>query len=173
MVALGVAMIILLPAAVQGYGIHFVEGLQGRDLATQMRFGEYKDAWILLGRYPIFGVGFVAAPDIDIYLVVANAYLTIAEEMGFVGLASFLLVVGVVFGWAYVHRRASHRNSSQASTWLGVHAGLAAVLVVGFFDHYFVNLEFHPAQTIFWMFVGLALASTRLRAAADTNQGLK
>ena len=51
-----------------------------------------------------------------------------------------------------------------ASAWLGLYAGIVAALVVGFFDHYFVNLEFQPAQAIFWLFIGLALAGTRLAA---------
>lgn len=173
LVALGVAIVILMPAALQGYGSHFIDGLHGRDLATQMRFGEYKDALTLLSRYPLIGVGFAATPDVDIYLGVANAYLTIAAEMGFVGLAAFLIVIGVVFGWAYSHSRAALSHPYLGTTWMGVHAGLAAVLVVGMFDHYFVNLDFHSAQTAFWIFVGLALASTRLVSVAKADHGLK
>ena len=45
------AVIFLLPAT-QGYVARFVEGVQGQDLATQMRFGEYKDAFILITRHP-------------------------------------------------------------------------------------------------------------------------
>ncbi len=52
-----------------------VAGLAGQDLATQMRFGEYKDALTLIGRYPIFGVGFTGVPDIDLYLGVSMLYL--------------------------------------------------------------------------------------------------
>jgi hypothetical protein len=33
--------------------------------------------------------------------------------------------------------------------------------VGGILDHYFFNLEFHHAITIFWIFVGLALATTQ------------
>jgi len=61
------AVILLLPAT-RDYVLHFAQGLQGQDLATQMRFGEYKDALILIGRYPVLGVGFLGAPEIDIYL---------------------------------------------------------------------------------------------------------
>jgi O-antigen ligase len=38
------------------YRDRLLEGLGGEDLATQMRFGEYKDAFILIGRYPVIGV---------------------------------------------------------------------------------------------------------------------
>ncbi|MFQ5407742.1 MAG: O-antigen ligase family protein [Anaerolineales bacterium] len=162
--ALGGGAIALLPAT-QAYVLRFVEGIQFADLATQMRVGEYRDAFTLLGRYPVVGVGFAGAPDIDIYLGVANAYLTLAEEMGFVGLAMFIAVVAVIFGWALVHRRAALHDRNLAATWLGLYAGLVAALMVGFFDHYFVNLEFQPAQTIFWLYVGLALAATRQAAS--------
>ena len=85
------ALIILILPVTQEYVDRFVQGAQGADLATQMRFGEYKDALILLARYPLLGVGFAGAPDIDIYLGVSNAYLTIAQEMGFIGLAVFFV----------------------------------------------------------------------------------
>ncbi|MCP5097883.1 MAG: O-antigen ligase family protein, partial [Chloroflexi bacterium] len=60
-----VAVIILLLPFMQEYVARFVEGFQGQDLATQMRFGEYRDAWRLIRRYPMFGVGFAGTPDID------------------------------------------------------------------------------------------------------------
>jgi O-antigen ligase len=157
----GALLVALLPVT-RDYAVHFVEGLQGQDLATQMRFGEYKDALTLIGRYPWIGVGFAGAPDLDIYLGVANAYLTIASEAGFVGLAAFLLVLGAIFGWAFVSRRAAPLAPEVEPQWLGLHAGLVAALIVGLFDHYFFNLDFQPAGTIFWLFAGLALASTRL-----------
>ena len=58
-----------------------------------MRFGEYKDALILIARYPFFGVGFTGVPDIDIYLGVSMLYLIIAENMGLIGLAIFVAIL--------------------------------------------------------------------------------
>lgn len=153
-------LILLLPVT-QGYVARFIEGFQGADLATQMRFGEYKDALTLIGRYPVFGVGFAGTPDIDIYLGVANVYFTIAQMMGLVGLFFFLAVVGTVFGYAYFNRRC-FRDSRLSAVWLGLHAALAGGLVAGIFDHYLFNLDFHHAVTVFWLFIGLATASTRL-----------
>lgn len=161
-VALAAAVIILLPVT-QEYVAHFLEGLQGQDLATQMRFGEFKDALILIERHPL-GVGFAGAPEIDIYLGVSNAYLLMAEKMGLFGLALFLAIMGVVYGWALRHRRLVYADPALTPLWLGAHAGLAAALVVGLVDHYFFNLTFQPAGTLFWMFVGLCLATTRLAA---------
>lgn len=165
-VALAAAIIIFLPAT-QEYVAHFIEGLQGQDLATQMRFGEFKDAFILIERHPL-GVGFVGAPEIDIYLGVSNAYLLMAEKMGLFGLLIFVAVIGIVYGWAFQHRRRVYANEALTPLWLGAHAGLAAALVVGLVDHYFFNLTFQPAGTLFWMFVGLCLAATRLTTVQPT-----
>ena len=166
LVALAIVLFMFLPVA-QQYSSHFSAGLQGQDLATRMRFGEYRDALTLISRYPLFGVGFGGTPDVDIYLGVSSAYLLLAEQMGLVGLGFFVLAISVVLGWGLQHRRAALSDSALAAGWLGVHAALIAALVIGLLDHYFVNLEFQAAQTFFWLLVGLALAATRLA------QGLK
>ncbi len=164
-IAVLAALLILLLPATQEYVTHFVRGLQGQDLATQMRFGEYKDAFILIGRYPALGVGFSGAPEIDTYLGVSNAYLLMTSEMGLVGLALFLSAIAAVFGWALTRRREVYADEQLTGLWLGALSGLAAALVVGLVDHYFFNLEFHAAGTLFWIFVGLSLAATRLAEA--------
>ena len=164
LIAAGAFVILVLPA-MRSYVTHFVEGVQGQDLATQMRFGEYKDALILIGRYPWRGVGFSGAPEIDIYLGVSSAYLSLTEEMGLAGLAVFLLIMVIVFAWAFRTWRRAYRDEALTPLWLGAHAGLAAALVVGVVDHYFFNLDFQPAGTLFWIFVGLCLAATRLASA--------
>ncbi len=159
----GGLLFLLLPVA-QDYILRFVEGVQGQDLATQMRFGEYTDALRLIQRYPVFGVGFAGAPDLDLYLGVANVYLTIAQLMGLVGLTAFFGVMGTVFGNAFLQRQWFKQPGHEAedALWLGVHAALVGGLVAGVFDHYLFNMEFHHAVTVFWLFVGLAAAATRL-----------
>src|SRR5690606_27783481 len=104
--ALGGLLLLILPFT-QEYIGRFVEGFQGDDLATQMRFGEYRDAMRLIARYPIFGVGFAGSPDIDLYTAVASVYFTIAGRMGLFGLSAFLGVIGTVFGYAFRHRKAA------------------------------------------------------------------
>jgi O-antigen ligase len=148
----------------------FIEGLQGQDLATQMRFGEYRDAFSLIRRYPLFGVGFAGSPDIDLYLGVASIYLTIGQQMGLLGLGVFVLLIGTVFGYAWRHRRRLRQAYARDSVWLGLHGALLGGLAAGVFDHYLFNIDFHHAVTVFWLFVGLATASTRL-ASADTTAG--
>lgn len=162
-------LLLLLPMT-QEYVGRFFEGFQGDDLATQMRFGEYKDALIAIGRYPIFGVGFAGTPDIDIYLAVANVYFTIAIRMGAFGLLAFFVVMGTLFGYAFVNRSAFRGDEQRDALWLGLHAALIGGLVAGVFDHYLFNMEFHHAVTVFWFLVGLATAATRLgKKSIDTS----
>jgi O-antigen ligase len=154
-------LLFLLPVT-QGYVGRFFEGFKGQNQATQMRFGEYKDALIAIGRYPLFGVGFAGTPDIDIYLAVANVYFTIAITMGALGLLAFLAVMGTMFGYAFVNRAAFRGDERRDPVWLGLHAALIGGLVAGIFDHYIFYMEFHHAVTVFWLLVGLATAATRM-----------
>ena len=171
LLALSAGLVLLLPQA-QAYVLHFGAGLRGADLATHMRFGDYKDALELIGRYPFLGVGFGGAPDVDLYLGVSSAYLLMAEQTGLLGLAAFALVLATTLGWGATHARTALRSAALAPAWLGAHAALVAALVIGIFDHYFVHLEFHPLQTLFWLVLGLALATTRLASLPDGHAAL-
>jgi hypothetical protein len=161
LLALALLLILFLPQT-QDYVAHFFEGVQGEDLATQMRFGEYQDALTLIGRYPVFGVGFTGSPDLDTYIGVSSVYLLIAQQMGLIGVGAFLLIVLVLFGWAWHSRQAVALQPATEPTWWGLHAALLGALVGGIFDHYFFNLDFHHSVVFFWLFVGLAAAATRL-----------
>jgi O-antigen ligase len=157
-----ISVIILLLPVTQDYLARFAEGFQGQDLATQMRFGEYRDALTLMARYPLFGVGFSGSPDIDLYLGVASVYFTIGQQMGFLGVIAFFAVIGTVFGYGYIKRQYFRDNDRFDPIWLGLHASLIGGLVVGIFDHYLFNIDFHHAVTVFWVFLGLAVAATRV-----------
>jgi O-antigen ligase len=159
--AIVLAVILLIPWT-QSYVTHFFEGLRGEDLATQMRFGEYKDALILIQRYPLLGVGFSGSPDIDTYIGVSNMYLLIAEEMGLVGLAAFVAIMAALYIAAVRVYKRIPESGSLEPIWWGLHAALLGALVGGVFDHYFFNLDFHPSVAFFWLYLGLAAVSTRL-----------
>ncbi len=154
-------LILVLPQT-QGYVKHFIAGVRGEDLATQMRFGEYKDALILIGRYPWLGVGFAGTPDIDTYIGVANVYLIIAEQTGLIGLTSFLVIMAVLFVRFWRARRLAAASPVLEPLWWGLHAGVAGALIGGIFDHYFFNLDFPHSATLFWLIVGLAAAVGRM-----------
>jgi len=82
--------------------------------------------------------------------------------MGLVGLAAFLIVMLALFLSAWRVRKRVRARSDLEPIWWGYHTALAGALVGGVFDHYFFNLDFHHSVTLFWLFVGLAAASTRL-----------
>jgi len=170
LILLAAAALFLVLPWTQFYVTRLVEGFQGADLATQMRFGEYKDALRLISRYPLLGVGFTGTPDIDLYLGVANVYLTIASNMGLLGLSAFLLLIGAVFAYAWHAYPHTTAIPGLRAILLGLMAGLIGALANGIFDHYFFNLEFHPAITILWTFIGLTLTSSRIALAEAERQ---
>jgi hypothetical protein len=151
------ALLLLLLPQTQAYVQRLLEGFAGEDLATQMRFGEYKDALILVNRYPIFGVGFTGTPDIDIYLGVSMLYLTIAENMGLVGLGCFLLVMFGFFGLFVRSWRQGYAPGLEAIL-LGLVGAVLGALVSGIFDHYWFNMTYPHMAVLFWLYVGLATA---------------
>lgn len=152
----GALLLLLLPVT-QEYVARLLEGFAGQDLATQMRFGEYKDALVLIERYPLFGVGFTGTPDMDIYLGVSMLYLIIAENMGVIGLAMFGAVMVGFFVMAW---RAWRRgpNVRMEALLLGYTGAILGALVSGVFDHYWFNMTYPHMTVLFWLYVGMATA---------------
>lgn len=169
-----VLVLILVLPWTQEYVVRLVQGLNffnfsQTDLASQMRLGEFRDAWFLIQRYPLFGVGFAGSPDIDLYLGVANVYLSIGQQMGLLGLVSFLAIFVTLFGDAWLKHRFFAGVAHLEPVWLGLLAAVLAGLVAGLFDHYLFNTEFHHTVTMFWMLVGLTAAATRLGSLKDNS----
>jgi O-antigen ligase len=160
-VALAAAIILLLPQT-REYIQHLRAGLLVQDRATAMRLGEYKDALTLISRYPWFGVGFGGTPSIDVYIGVSNVYLLMAEEMGLIGLSSFLLIMGVFFACAWRAWRRMQPDSEAEPLLLGLAAALLGAMIGGVVDHYFFNLDFPHSVSVFWVYVGLAVVTIKL-----------
>ena len=155
-----------------GYVDKIIAGFTASDLETQMRLGEYKDAFILIGRYPVFGVGFISPPDIDLYVGFASTYLTIAANAGIVGLVMYVITLLSVFGYGYRHRAEIDQNNEINDLWLGLFAGVVAAMVGGVFDHFYFNVEFQATSLTVWFFVGLLLAATRLAIPINPDKAL-
>ncbi|MEI2691268.1 MAG: O-antigen ligase family protein [Anaerolineae bacterium] len=160
----GLLLLLLLPQT-QEYVARFVAGIQGQDLATQMRFGEYRDALRLISRYPVFGVGFSGVPDIDLYLGVSSVYLLMAENMGVVGLLAFLSAMTIFFVMVLRTARAGISDDRREALLLGLSGAIAGVLVSGVLDHYLFNLAYPHMVSLFWIYVGLAVATILLERA--------
>ncbi|MCX6031302.1 MAG: O-antigen ligase family protein [Chloroflexi bacterium] len=175
----GAALTLLLPPA-QAYVAHFIEGIQLQDRATLMRLGEYKDAFTLIGRYPWFGVGVAGSPDADLYVGVSSVYLLMAEEMGVVGVAAFLVVVIGFMGslWGAWRRVASPDpkglrrplgSPRLEALLLGLAAAVMGVMVGGFLDHYLFNLVYPHMSTLFWIYLGLGMSAVRVVGVGPTQ----
>lgn len=134
----------------------FTEGLQFRDQAQQMRLAEFQNAINIIRRYPVFGIGFGQAPEIDLVAGVSSIYLTIAERMGLLGLGAFLALVGAWF--VRTRQGMRHLDDEHVSWVLGSQAGVVAALAVGLADHYFFNIEFSHMVALFWGCMGLGMA---------------
>ncbi|MCD6291701.1 MAG: O-antigen ligase family protein [Anaerolineae bacterium] len=164
---IGGGLLLLLPQA-HTYVSHFLAGIRGQDRATQMRFGEYKDALRLISDYPWFGVGFVGAPRIDLYIGVSNLYLLIAEETGLIGLAAFLLTM-LSFFWHLVASWRQGLSERAKGIALGLGGAVFGGLVGGIFDHYLFNLTYPHMTSLFWLYIGLTVATLRAGAMERTD----
>lgn len=163
----GLAAALFVPQADTFVG-HLLSGAQFQDRAAAMRLGEYKDALQLIARYPLFGIGFGASPDINLYRGVSSIYLLIAEEMGLIGLGAFLVVV-VIFFVQTLPAIFRKDNTGLVALTTGFVAALVGALAAGLFDHYFFNLDFPHAVALFWLCAGLAMVTVRLGREAGVD----
>lgn len=169
MIAAGVIALFL--PFTQRYIDKLQAGFTNQDVETQMRWGEYKDALTLIERHPVIGVGFSGTPEIDLYLGVANTYLTIASNAGLLGLAAYLLMMGSAYLYSFAHYRHLRAHPLLYDAWLGLAAGIVGVLAGGVFDHYYFKIDlFHSTMTMVWIVFALLLASVRLAAESPPAQ---
>ncbi len=146
---------------------HLMAGLHGSDRATQMRFGEYRDAIRLISQYPWLGVGFIDTPEIGSYIGVSCVYLLIAEEMGLVGLSVFFLTVIGFFAQLIEGWRRLQNNPEREAILLGVGGAVAGAMVGGIFDHYLFNLVYPHMAMLFWTYIGLGVAAVSLKEESE------
>lgn len=161
----------LVVVAALGIGSGFLQrlllGLRLQDPATQMRLVEYRTALEVIRRYPLFGVGFGAAPTVELWTGVSSIYLTVAERMGLFGLGMFLIVVASIgtLGWRAWRQV---QSTPDGDLLLALLAAQVTVLIIGFFDHYFVNITFPHMVWLFWLLHALILGQS-LRVLTDPS----
>jgi len=147
----------------------FMSGVTFADRAAQMRLGEYKDALRLISAYPVLGVGFGAAPSLDLYVGSSSIYLLVASQMGLVGLGAFLTSMALVLRAAWT-AQARLTDPAMSGLLLGLTAGLLGALAAGLFDHYFFNLQFPHAIALLWLFAGLLMVVVQTATSAESPQ---
>lgn len=136
-------------------------GFTLQDPATRMRLDEYRTALAIVREYPLFGVGFGEAPTIELWTGVSSIYLTVAERMGLLGLAAFLLAVGAI---ALAGYRAWRMTAAEpiGDLLLALGGAQCAALVIGLFDHYFFNISFPHMASVFWVLHASMLAVSEI-----------
>jgi polysaccharide biosynthesis protein PslJ len=147
-----------------GYISRLSGGLHGQDAATQLRFREFSNAFALIRQYPIFGVGFGDAPTINLQTGVSSAYLTVAERTGLIGLALFLVSIGVMLTRLFRGALGADADDPHGELTLAVGAALIAACLAATLDHYFFNLGFPHMVALFWSFAGIGEVALRLTA---------
>ena len=145
-----------------GYLARLTGGLRGQDAATQLRFREFGNALTLIRDYPVFGVGFGDAPRIDLQTGVSSVYLTVAERTGLIGLALFLVVLGVLLMRLCRGALQAEHGDGIGELLLAVTAALVAACVAATLDHYFFNLGFPHMAALFWALAGLGEGALHL-----------
>ena len=168
------AIVVVLPQT-QVYVSRFLEGIQGQDLATQMRFGEYKDAFNLISRYPLTGVGFFGTPDIDLYVGVSSVYLLLAQQVGLIGAGLYAIIGLAYLILIFVTLRRVPAGHVLETPILAYGLAIFGAMIGGVFDHFYFNLTFIHIAALYWLTMGLGMAAIliwRQEEAAQTSEVL-
>jgi O-antigen ligase len=141
-----------------------ISGFTAQDRAAALRLDEYRQAISIIADYPVLGVGFGGAPELGTFVGVSSIYLLVGEHTGLVGLGLFLLILAVVSvqGLRAALSAPDREDRALAATLL---APVLAGALVGNLDHYFMNPQFPHMVALFWLYLGLLAATTRLAGA--------
>jgi O-antigen ligase len=145
-----------------GIGDESVElrSVSDRNVYNQIAVDAIKKSPILgtgIGNFPWYSTDYLAKTPYDLRgQPVHNIYLSAWSELGIIGLALFLLIVGLAIRAGITNIK--QRNSQQPNdTFLYATAtcGVVAFLVIGFFDHYsWTLIQF---QVAFWGLMAVAI----------------
>jgi O-antigen ligase len=112
------------------------------------------------------GHRYLNPPDVGVH----NLYLQIAYELGLVGLAAYLGLVGSLFAWCAAGlRRAGPAHDLESGILWGTAAALAGSMAAGLFENNFFDSEVQNLLVILFGLVlhaGVAVGLGSARAAA-------
>lgn len=153
----------------EGFFERLWQGFTLQDRATQMRLEEYRTALAIIREYPAFGVGFGQAPSVELWTGVSSIYLLVAEQMGLLGLAALTiaLVSSAVQGWRAWRTAEWDERSDLLLAWL---AAQAATLLIGLFDHYYMNISFPHMVMLFWLTQAFVLVLALRVGTTEKNE---
>ncbi|MGE3912370.1 MAG: O-antigen ligase family protein [Chloroflexota bacterium] len=143
-------------------------GFAAQDRAAALRIDEYRQAIQIISDYPVLGVGFGGAPELGTFVGVSSIYLLVGENTGLIGLGLFLLTLAVVGlgGLRAAVLTSDIEDRALAATLL---APVLAAALVGNLDHYFMNPQFPHMVALFWLYIGLLAAVTRVAGRQPTD----
>jgi O-antigen ligase len=157
------ALVALLPAGRALYQ-RVLSGFGGQDKAAGMRLDEYRNALEIVQQHPLFGIGFGAAPSIDLAPGVSSLYLTVAETIGLPGLALYLAALGILL-WPALRTLLGRPAAVVQGLLASLLAALLAALTAGLFDHYFASVVFPHLVALFWLCWALLLSAVHASQA--------
>jgi putative inorganic carbon (HCO3(-)) transporter len=145
-------------------------GSQGPVSMLLDRWNVWVDALVIFSQHPIFGVGVMnlvtfmpsnSIPGTEILRHAHNIFLNMAAERGVIGLATFVVIVWVLF-------RSLWRAVPLARTRLdyALIAGLLATFA-GYFVHSIFEVSYYDYKVLllFWILVGVAAVVPKLLTA--------
>jgi hypothetical protein len=124
-----------------------------------MRFGEYKDAFNLIARYPLTGVGFFGTPDIDVYVGVSSVFLLLAQQMGIIGAGLYFIIGAAYLVTVFVTLRKLPTDHPLEAPLLAYGLAILGAMVGGVFDNFYFNLTFIHIAALYWLTMGLGMAA--------------
>ena len=94
-----------------------------------------------------------------------------------IGVGCYLIIVAGFFGclwhaWRLCKVDAQGKSAARREALLlGTGTAILAAMVGGFFDHYLFNLVYPYMSTLFWIFLGLGMATALPPLAANLSSG--
>lgn len=126
------------------------------------RFGFWEEATNLIKKHPFFGAGLNSYSKLTTGYA-HNCYLQMAAEIGLVGLAAFLAMMGVLF-WQSWQVFPKIQNAYFGSVLAGSLAGLAGFLIQSFFDTTLYSVQL---GNLMWVLIGFIIVAPRLAHSAE------
>jgi len=99
---------------------------------------------------------------------VSMLYLIVAENMGVVGLALFV----VAMAWFFIIVLRAWRTGLNARIEpivLGLTGGVLGALVSGIFDHYWFNMVYPHMTVLLWLYIGLAVTGVLIQERSQVK----
>ena len=109
-------------------------------------------------------------PRLSITLALTLSLLTLAGAMlllGLLGLVAYLAIMAVFF-WQGLRGLGHMADEGLRSILVGLLAAVLSALVAGVLDHHFLDINFPHVAALFWLNVGLGIATLRVTG----NQGI-